>query len=90
MIEAIQAGRSHADIAVMAPLDVADRFSRLLELYDLADAFCRNERMLTLARSAEQVEFQNWLFGEFVRQGRGADPLGWPSSHATTLSRAHP
>ncbi len=55
-------------------MDVADRFSRLLELYDLADAFCRNERLLTLARSPEQVEFQSWLFGEFVRQGRGQDP----------------
>jgi anti-sigma regulatory factor (Ser/Thr protein kinase) len=90
MVEAIQAGRSTTDIDVIAPLDVADRFSRLLELYDLADAFCRNERMLTLARSSEQVEFQNWLFGEFIRQGRGADPLAWTDSHAATLSRAHP
>ena len=61
----------------MAPLDAADRFGRLLELYDLADAFCRNERLLTLARTAEQVEFQSWLFGEFVRQANGDDPKPW-------------
>jgi hypothetical protein len=90
LVDAIQAERSTADIDVMAPLDAADRFSRMLELYDLADAFCRNERLLTLARSAEQVEFQSWLFGEFVRQGKGDDPKPWPTSHAATLSRAQP
>jgi hypothetical protein len=90
LVEAIQAGRSKVDIDVRAPLDSADRFSRLMELYELADAFCRNERLLTLARSPEQVEFQSWLFGEFVRQSRGEDPTPWPASHATTLSRAHP
>jgi anti-sigma regulatory factor (Ser/Thr protein kinase) len=90
LVDAIQAGRATADIDVIAPVDAADRFARLLELYDLADAFCRNERLLTLARSPEQVEFQTWLFGEFVRQGRTEDPRPWPSSHAATLSRAHP
>jgi hypothetical protein len=90
MVEALQAGANAADIDVRAPLDAADRFGRLLELYDLADAFCRNERLLTLARSPEQVEFQSWLFGEFVRQGRGHDPRSWPNSHSATLSRAHP
>jgi anti-sigma regulatory factor (Ser/Thr protein kinase) len=90
MVDAIQAGRPRTDIDVIAPLDVADRFGRLMELYDLADAFCRNERLLTLARSPEQVEFQSWLFGEFVRQGRGSDARPWPGSHASSLSRAHP
>jgi hypothetical protein len=90
LVEAVRAGRSTADINVLAPLDAADRFGRLLELYDLADAFCRNERLLTLARSSEQVEFQSWLFGEFVRQGRGQDAKAWSTSHAATLSRAHP
>jgi anti-sigma regulatory factor (Ser/Thr protein kinase) len=90
LIAAMQAGRSRADIAVTAPLDAADRFGRLLELYDLADAFCRNERLLTLARSDDQVEFQTWLFGEFVRQGTGAEPRPWSAAHASTLSRAHP
>jgi anti-sigma regulatory factor (Ser/Thr protein kinase) len=90
MLEAIQAGRPQVDLDVTAPLDVADRFSRLMQLYDLADAFCRNERLLTLARSPEQVEFQSWLFGEFVRQGGGADARPWSISHASHLSRAHP
>lgn len=90
LVQAIQAGRERADIEVVAPLDAADRFARLMELYDLADAFCRNERLLTLARSAEQVEFQSWLFGQFVGQGSGQEPVPWSGSAAPRLSRAHP
>jgi anti-sigma regulatory factor (Ser/Thr protein kinase) len=90
LMQAIEAGRSRADITVAAPLDAADRFARLLELYDLADAFCRNERLLTLARSDEQVAFQAWLFGEFVRQGSGAEPRPWAGGQSSQLSRAHP
>jgi hypothetical protein len=90
LIEAMQAGRDRTDIVVTAPLDAAERFGRLTELYDLADAFCRNERLLTLARTPEQVEFQTWLFGEFVRQASGHEPRPWPVSHAARLSRAHP
>jgi anti-sigma regulatory factor (Ser/Thr protein kinase) len=88
--EAIRAGRDSVDLDVRAPLDAADRFGRLLELYELADAFCRNERLLTLARTPEQEEFQSWLFGEFIRQARGQEPNPWPRSQAATLSRAHP
>ena len=90
LVDAIQSGRPTADIDVVAPLNAADRFSRLLELYDLADAFCHNERLLTLTRSPEQVEFQSWLFGEFIRQSRGEDAQAWPLAHAATLSQAHP
>jgi anti-sigma regulatory factor (Ser/Thr protein kinase) len=90
LMEAIEAGRDRTDIMVSAPLDAADRFARLLELYDLADAFCRNERLLTLARSDDQVAFQAWLFGEFVRQGSGAEPRPYVPRRAPRLSRAHP
>ncbi|MGC4110446.1 MAG: ATP-binding protein [Nocardioides sp.] len=86
LVHAIQDGREHADIDVVAPLDAADRFARLMELYDLADAFCRNERLLTLARTPEQVEFQTWLYGEFVRQGSGKEATPWPPRHASTFS----
>jgi hypothetical protein len=89
LLHAVQHHRSTTDIDVAAPLDAADRFGRLIELYELADAFCRNERLLTLARRPEQVEFQTWLFGEFVRQGTGADPRPWAGDLTATLSRAH-
>jgi anti-sigma regulatory factor (Ser/Thr protein kinase) len=90
LLDAMQRGEPYADIDVVAPQDAADRFGRLMELYDLADAFCRNERLLTLARSPEQVEFQTWLFSEFVRQGTGGEPVPWTESHAASLTRAQP
>jgi hypothetical protein len=66
------------------------RFARLIELYELADAFCRNERLLTLARTPELVAFETWLFGEFVRQTAGEEPKPWQGGGATTLPRVQP
>ncbi len=77
LLHALQTGQSHVDLDVKAPIDSERRFARLLELLDLADAFCRNERLLTLARTPEQVVFQQWLFEEFVRQAAGAEPRPW-------------
>jgi hypothetical protein len=48
-----------------------------VELLDLADAFCREERLLSLARNPEQRRFQTWFLTEFVRQARGEEPLSW-------------
>jgi anti-sigma regulatory factor (Ser/Thr protein kinase) len=86
--EAMHEGRRRLDIDVKASAESGARFARLMELYELADAFCRNERLLTLARSPEQVAFQTWLFGEFVRQSAGEDPHPWPGD--VPLSRAQP
>jgi hypothetical protein len=69
-------------------MDSEQRFARLLELLDLADAFCRGERLLTLARPPDLVVFQEWLFGEFVRQAGGHDPQPWHG--AQVRQRAQP
>lgn len=87
--QSVATGHEHVDLTVSAPTDSGPRFARLIELLDLADAFCRNERLLTLTRTDEQVTFQAWLFGEFVRQLRGESPLAWHNG-ASGLSRAHP
>ncbi len=44
--------------------------ARLVDMLDLTDAFGREERMLSLARTPEQRSFQSWFLGEFVRPGR--------------------
>jgi anti-sigma regulatory factor (Ser/Thr protein kinase) len=75
--DALRTGRAHLDLEVKAGADTARRFARLIELLELADAFCRNERLLTLARTDAQVVFQTWLFGEFVRQANGEEPQAW-------------
>jgi anti-sigma regulatory factor (Ser/Thr protein kinase) len=88
--EASQAGRVNFDLDVKAAPDAGRRFARLIELYELADAFCRNERLLTLARPPALVSFENWLFGEFVRQGAGEEPTPWADGASGTLPRAQP
>ena len=49
---------------------------RFIELLDLADDFCREERLLSLARTPEQRRFQSWFLGEFVRQAKGEAAAG--------------
>jgi anti-sigma regulatory factor (Ser/Thr protein kinase) len=90
LLEALQTGRTHLDLDVKAPLDSERRFTRLMELLDLADAFCHNERLLTLARTPEQVVFEGWLFGEMVRQAGGSEPVPWRDLDPVELSRTHP
>ncbi len=65
------------DLTITVPRTSGDDFQRFIELLELADAFCRQERLLTLARTHDQVAFQTWMFGEFVRQTHGAVPLRW-------------
>jgi anti-sigma regulatory factor (Ser/Thr protein kinase) len=87
--EAIRTRATHFDLDVRAPLDSEERFTRLMELLDLADVFCRHERLLTLARTPEQEEFQDWLFGEFARQAAGMAPQPWAGGRRS-LHRAQP
>jgi hypothetical protein len=82
-------GHDHIDLTVSVPIDSGPRFARLIELLELADAFCRNERLLTLARNEDQITFQAWLFSEFVRQARGNPPLPW-HDHILGFSLTHP
>jgi hypothetical protein len=77
LASALLDGNEHLDLTITVPRDVGDDFQRFIELLELADAFCRQERLLTLARTPDQIAFQTWMFGEFVRQTRGAEPMRW-------------
>jgi anti-sigma regulatory factor (Ser/Thr protein kinase) len=80
-IERAQAsGKAATDLRVQMPRTTAESIGRFLELLDLADAFCREERLLSLARTPEQRRFQQWFLGEFVRQVHGEAPLAWPDA----------
>jgi hypothetical protein len=50
------------------------------EMFDLADAFCRAERLLSAARTPRQREFHSWLLGELVRQLDGGPATRWGGS----------
>ncbi|MEJ7833618.1 MAG: ATP-binding protein [Nocardioides sp.] len=82
---ALEAGASATDLHVVMRKQAGHSIDRFIEMLDLADAFCREERLLSLARSAEQQRFQRWFLGEFVRQARGESPIAWGDSAAGTV-----
>lgn len=65
------------DLVVHMPRAHASTLSRFVQLLDLADDFCREERLLSLARTPDQSRFQTWFLTEFVRQAVGEPPLSW-------------
>jgi hypothetical protein len=79
---ALSAGDQEATLKVPVDKASARALDQLIELLDLADAFCREERLLSLARSPEQRSFQNWFLGEFVRQSQGREPVPWRPSRS--------
>jgi hypothetical protein len=83
--DAVALAESHdevtTDIEVVVSRSSADTTEHFIELLDTADAFCRQQRLLSLARSEDERRFQQWYLGEFVRQARGEQPVPW--SHET-------
>jgi anti-sigma regulatory factor (Ser/Thr protein kinase) len=79
---ALASGEATTDLRVDVPKTSEKTIEQFLELLDLADEFCQKQRLLSLARTAEQRRFQKWLFGEFVRQQRGESPRPWPEKPA--------
>jgi anti-sigma regulatory factor (Ser/Thr protein kinase) len=79
---ALSAGDQRSTLRVPVAKGSAHALDQLIELLDLADAFCREERLLSLARSPEQRSFQNWFLGEFVRQSLGREPVPWRPSRS--------
>ena len=76
--DAVGPGAQTANVMVSLPPETLARVGAFIALLDAADEFCRDERLLSLARSAEQQRFQRWILGEFVRQGAGA--RRWPGT----------
>jgi anti-sigma regulatory factor (Ser/Thr protein kinase) len=74
---ALASGRTTVDLEVSVPESIVERVDVFRQMLDLADDFCRSERLLALARSSEQRAFQDWFLGELVRQGEGRTPTPW-------------
>ena len=79
---AINDGLEQTDLDYLVPASAPASMGRLLELLERADAFCRDQRLLALAASPEQLALQRWYLGEFVRQGAGGEPVPWPGGPA--------
>jgi anti-sigma regulatory factor (Ser/Thr protein kinase) len=80
-VEAAQtAGQDTVDLRLTLPRGIVSKVDLFVEMLDLADEFCRAERLLSLARTPEERRFQTWFLREMVRQAEGAEPAAWPGS----------
>ena len=70
-------GLPRVDLLFPMVREAAPVFVTMTEMFDVADAFCRAERLLSLARTAPQRAFHNWLLGELVHQLDGASAQPW-------------
>lgn len=75
------------DIDLDIPRALVGPIARLIDLLDLADEFCHQQRLLSLARTAEQRRFQQWYLGEVVRQAQGEEPRRFSGSGAHSTSQ---
>jgi anti-sigma regulatory factor (Ser/Thr protein kinase) len=78
--EAIEQGLDRVDLDYRVPHTTPTSMARLLEMLERADEFCREQRLLVLAASPQQLALQRWYFTEFSRQAAGEEPLPWPGS----------
>jgi anti-sigma regulatory factor (Ser/Thr protein kinase) len=85
---ALAQGSESTDLVVHMPRATASTLVRFVELLDLADDFCRAERLLSLARTPEQRKFQEWFLSEFVRQSSGEPPLSWLEARSNGRANA--
>ncbi|MDO9455048.1 ATP-binding protein [Nocardioides sp.] len=72
-----EAGEHSADLEVLMGREEARGIARFIELLALTDAFAREEKMLALARTPRQVDFQTWFLSELVHQAEGEAPRAW-------------
>jgi anti-sigma regulatory factor (Ser/Thr protein kinase) len=77
---AIASGEDRADVTLVVPRSSPTTSAQMIDLLELADAFCRAERLLSLATTPQQLQFQRWYLAEFGRQAKGEAARPWAGS----------
>lgn len=77
---AMAAGVDRVDLELLVPESAPTTSARLLDTLERADQFCRDQRLLVLAATPQELEVQRWWLGEFVRQGGQEEPRPWTGS----------
>jgi anti-sigma regulatory factor (Ser/Thr protein kinase) len=83
-------GLPRVDLSFRMMKEAGPVFATMTEMFDVADAFCRAQRLLSLARTAPQRAFHNWLLGELIHQLEGATAQPWngrPDSGSSSTSQ---
>jgi hypothetical protein len=79
--EAIAQDRERVDLEYLVPVGAGATMSRLLELLEEVDVFCREQRLLTLEPTAQQLALREWYLGEFARQTAGEEAVAWTGGY---------
>jgi hypothetical protein len=74
---AVSSGLDRADLVYDCPASTPATMARLRRVLGQADAFCREQHLLTAAPSPQLLALREWYLGEFDRQGRGEEPRPW-------------
>ena len=82
---AIAAGDATVDLDYRVPASAPATMARMGEVLARADEFCRDQSLLTMPATPQQLALLDWYVGEFVRQGAGEEPQPWTGS--TTVER---
>lgn len=78
---AIAEGLDRVDLEYHVPPGAPATMTRLSVLLTKVDAFCREQRLLTLAPTPQQLALHAWYLGEFARQAAGEAPIPWSGSY---------
>jgi anti-sigma regulatory factor (Ser/Thr protein kinase) len=78
---AVAEGVERLDVTLTMPVSAPATMATLLDILDRADRFCREQRLLAVASTPQQVALRQWYLGEFVRQGAGEAPVAWPGGY---------
>lgn len=81
---AVERGDETVDLTYRIPAAAAEAATRLDQMLDEADEFCRSDQLLTLAAPPETVAFRKWYLGEFPAQVAGAAPTPWAEAATST------
>ncbi|GAA1915848.1 ATP-binding protein [Nocardioides hwasunensis] len=87
LLDAEARGLPRVDVTFPMMRESAPILVTMTEMFDVADAFCRAERLLAMARTAPQRGLHNWMLGELIHQLDGASAQPWsghPSPSAST------
>ena len=74
---ALARGELSMDLTYQVPASVGVAMSELHRLMEAADAFCRDEQLLTLAATPVEREFRLWFTEQFISQAADAEPVPW-------------
>ena len=86
VVEAEKRGLARVDLSFPMVRESGPIFVTMTEMFDVADAFCRAERLLSIARTPRQRALHTWLLSELVQQLDGAAAQPWDGSAGSASS----